>query len=55
VDEQESRALRDATKVILSLATLAHLGVPDPVLSRASERLGVRYGVRHVDSAIYAS
>ncbi|RWR22875.1 hypothetical protein D8Y23_01445 [Microbacterium enclense] len=54
VDAQESRALRDATRVILTLATLAHLGVPDPVLSRASERLGVRYGVRHVDSAIYA-
>jgi hypothetical protein len=54
VDEQESRALRDATRVILSLATLAHLDVPDPVLSRAAERLGVRYGVRHVDSAIYA-
>lgn len=54
VDEQESRALRDATRVILSLAVLAHLDVPDPVMSRASERLGVRYGVRHVDSAIYA-
>lgn len=54
VDEQESRALRDATRVILSLATLAHLDVPDPALSRAAERLGVRYGVRHVDSAIYA-
>lgn len=54
VDEQESCALRDATRVILSLATLAHLGVPDPVLRRASERLGVRYGVRHVDSAVYA-
>lgn len=54
VDEQESRALRDATRVILSLATLAHLDVPDSVLSRAAERLGGRYGVRHVDSAIYA-
>jgi hypothetical protein len=53
VDEQELRALRDATRVILSLATLVHLGVPDPVLSRASERLGVRYRVRHVNSAIY--
>ncbi len=54
VDEQESRALRDATRVILSLATLAHLDVPESVLNRAAERLGVRYGVRHVESAIYS-
>jgi len=54
VDERESRALRDATRVILTLATLTELGVPDQVLSRASERLGVRYGVRHIESAIYA-
>jgi hypothetical protein len=55
VDGRESRALRDATRVILSLAGLAHLCVPEAVLSRVSERFGVRYGVCHVDSAIFPS
>lgn len=54
VNEPESRALRDATRVILNLAVLDHLGAPEPVMRRVAERLGARYGVRHVDSAIYA-
>jgi len=54
VNESESRALRDATRVILTLLTLAHLSIPAAVLVNAADRLGVRYRVRHVDSYTYA-
>lgn len=54
VNDLEARALRDATRVIMSLAVLSHLEVPDEVLSRAADRLGNRYYVRHTATKIYA-
>ncbi|UIP57157.1 hypothetical protein DSM26151_00100 [Agromyces marinus] len=47
------RAVRDANRVLLSLAFLAHLGVPDAALERAAERLGNRYGGRHRPTGIF--
>lgn len=47
------RAVRDANRVLLSLAFLTHLGVPDAALERAAERLGNRYSGRHRTAGIF--
>lgn len=47
------RAVRDANRVLLSLAFLTHLGVPDAALERAAERLGNRYAGRHRATGIF--
>ncbi|THG34027.1 hypothetical protein E6C70_11445 [Glaciibacter flavus] len=47
------RAVRDANRVLLSLALLTHLGVPDAALERTAERLGNRYSGRHRPTGIF--
>ncbi|MFT4157336.1 MAG: hypothetical protein QM630_05320 [Microbacterium sp.] len=47
------RAVRDANRVLLSLAFLAHLGVPAAALQRAAERMGNRYAGRHRSTGIF--
>lgn len=53
VSETESRALRDATKIILTCAILKHLGVPTRALLRSAERLGNRYANRHPTATFF--
>jgi hypothetical protein len=53
VTDQESRAVRDATGVLLSLTVAKSIGVPRAVLDRAAERLAVRYSIRHWDTTIF--
>lgn len=53
VTEAESRAVRDATRVLTTLTLAQHIGVPASVLDRAAERFGVRYSVRHWDTSIF--
>ena len=53
VTDEESRAVRDATRILVTLTLAKHIGGPDAVLSRAAERLGVRYGTRHLDTTIF--
>jgi hypothetical protein len=53
VTEDESRAVRDATRIIVTLTLAKHIGVPEPVLARAAERLGVRYGTSHLQTTIF--
>lgn len=47
------RAVRDANRVLLSLAFLNHLGVPDAALERAAERLGNRYAGHHRATGVF--
>lgn len=54
VTDLESRAVRDATWVVLALGFAKQAGVPGQALLRAAERLGVRYGPRHAQTTIYA-
>lgn len=53
VTEVDLRAVRDANRVILSLALLAELRVPEAALNRAAERLGIRYAGRHPSSGVF--
>ncbi|MFJ2553403.1 hypothetical protein [Microbacterium sp. NPDC087591] len=53
VTDPESRAVRDATWVMLSLGFTKQAHLPEPALQRAAERLGVRYGSRHTGSTIF--
>ena len=53
VTEAESRAVRDATRILVTLTIAQHIGVPTTVLERAAERLGVRYSVRHWGTSIF--
>lgn len=47
------RAVRDANQVLLTLALLTHLGVPDAAIELAAERLGTRYSGRHRATGIF--
>ena len=47
------RAVRDANQVLLTLALLTHLGVPDAAIELAAERMGTRYGGRHRATGIF--
>ena len=47
------RAVRDANRVLLSIAFLTHLGVPDAAVERAAERLGNRYSGSHRSTGIF--
>ena len=40
-------AIRDANWIVLTLVILKYLGVPDPAIGLAAERLGTRYGVSY--------
>lgn len=53
VTEAESRAVRDATRILTTLTLAQHIGVPPRVLERAAERLGVRYSGRHWTTSIF--
>ncbi|MFK4113797.1 hypothetical protein ACI2K6_04145 [Microbacterium sp. NPDC006705] len=53
VTDAESRAVRDATRILTTLTLAQHIGVPANALARAAERLGVRYSVRHGDTSIF--
>ncbi|MFF2485137.1 hypothetical protein ACFVSU_01950 [Microbacterium sp. NPDC058062] len=53
VTDEESRAVRDATRVLVSLTIAKAIGVPNSVLDRAAERFGVRYGPRHWSTTIF--
>ncbi|MBX3193859.1 MAG: hypothetical protein KF727_02005 [Microbacteriaceae bacterium] len=53
VDEAESRAVRDATRMLVTLVIVKSLGVPAAVLARAADRFGVRYGPRHWRTTIF--
>lgn len=53
VTEEESRAVRDATGILLSLTIAKSIGVPSAVLDRAAERLAVRYSIRHWNTTIF--
>jgi len=53
VTEAESRAVRDATRILATLTLAQHIGVPPRVLGRAAERLGMRYSVRHWSTSIF--
>lgn len=53
VTEEESRAVRDSTGVLLSLTIAKSLGVPSAVLDRAAERFAVRYSIRHWNTTIF--
>lgn len=52
--DPELRAVRDATRVALSLDVLKQLRLPAAALDRAAERLQVRYGITHRGTAVYA-
>lgn len=47
------RSIRDANWIVITLALLTQLGVPDAAIDRAAERLGTRYGVRHSGTPIF--
>lgn len=47
------RSVRDANWIVLTLVVIKYLGAPASALDRAAERLGTRYGVRHVDTPIF--
>lgn len=53
VTDDESRAVRDATRILVSLTIAKSIGVPSTVLDRASERLAVRYSTRHWGTTIF--
>ncbi len=53
ITDPELRAVRDATRVALSLDVLNQLRLPDAALDRAAERLQVRYGITHRGTAVY--
>ncbi|GAA4491339.1 hypothetical protein GCM10023171_35110 [Microbacterium panaciterrae] len=53
VSDPESRAVRDATWVVLALGFAKQTQLPDAALLRAAERLGVRYGSRHASTTIF--
>jgi hypothetical protein len=52
-DKETLRAVRDANRLLLSLAFLTHLGVPEAALERAAERLGNRYSGQHRSTGIF--
>jgi hypothetical protein len=52
-DKETLLAVRDANRLLLSLAFLTHLGVPEAALERAAERLGNRYGGQHRSTGIF--
>lgn len=51
--DSELRAVRDATRVVLSLDLLHQFGLPDIALERASDRLKVRYSSGHRATSVY--
>lgn len=53
VSDDESRAVRDATRILVSLTMAKSIGVPATVLDRAAERLAVRYSTRHWGTTIF--
>ena len=53
--DAELRAVRDATRMVLTLDILKQLGLPSAALARAAERLKVRYAINHRGTAIYTS
>ncbi|MBF4562862.1 hypothetical protein ITJ43_12020 [Microbacterium sp. VKM Ac-2870] len=55
LQDAELRAVKDATRVVLSLDILKHMNLPSAALARAAERLKVRHSVRHRGTATYRS
>ena len=53
VTDAESRAVRDASRIVLTLAMLKYLDIPFSALELAADRLGVRYGPRHIGTSIF--
>ncbi|TQO18854.1 hypothetical protein FB472_0381 [Rhodoglobus vestalii] len=53
-DDLSLRGIRDANWIVLTLVLLTHLGVPDPAINRAAERLGARYIARYRDLGIFS-
>lgn len=47
------RAIRDANWVVLTLVLLTHMDVPSAAVSRAAERLGTRYAIRHRATKVF--
>lgn len=47
------RAIRDANWVVLTLVLLTHMDVPSAAISRAAERLGARYAIRHRATKVF--
>lgn len=52
-DDALLRAVRDANRVVLALALLTQLGVPDAAVERSAERLGARYGGIHRATTLF--
>lgn len=52
-DDALLRAVRDANRIVLSLALLTHLGAPSTVVERSADRLGVRYGGNHFATSMF--